>query len=126
VLLLPSDPDRSAQGIRQRIYAATGSEVAVIINDTHGRPFRNGAVGVAIGIAGMSALSDLRGQPDLFGYQLQTSVLGTADEIASAASLLMGQTDEGRPAILVRGAPVRPGEGRASDLQRPEEQDLFR
>ena len=126
VLLLPNDPDRSAQEIRQRIYAATGSEVAVIINDTHGRPFRNGAVGVAIGIAGMSALSDLRGQPDLFGYHLQTSVLGTADEIASAASLLMGQADEGRPAILVRGAPIRSGEGRAGDLQRPEEQDLFR
>jgi coenzyme F420-0:L-glutamate ligase/coenzyme F420-1:gamma-L-glutamate ligase len=83
-------------------------------------------VGVAIGVAGIAALSDLRGQPDLFGYQLQTSVLGTADEIASAASLLMGQADEGRPAILVRGAPIIIGEGTAQDLQRPAEQDMFR
>ena len=126
VLLLPQNPDLSAKKIRERLVAASGMEVAVIINDTHGRPFRNGAVGVAIGVAGMSPLSDLRGQSDLFGYRLQTSVLGTADEIASAASLLMGQADEGRPAVLVRGAPICLGEGGATDLQRPEEQDLFR
>ena len=126
VLLLPSDPDRSAQEIRARLVAATAVDVAVIINDTHGRPFRNGAVGVALGVAGLSPLSDLRGRPDLFGYELQTSILGTADEIASAASLLMGQADEGRPVILVRGAPVVLGEGTARDLQRPAEKDLFR
>lgn len=126
LLLLPSDPDRSAQEMRDRLVAATGADVAVIINDTHGRPFRNGAVGVAIGVAGLCPLSDLRGMPDLFGYALQTSILGTADEIASAASLLMGQADEGRPIILVRGAPVVRGEGTARDLQRPEEMDLFR
>jgi coenzyme F420-0:L-glutamate ligase/coenzyme F420-1:gamma-L-glutamate ligase len=126
VLLLPSDPDRSAQEVRARLVAATAAEVAVIINDTHGRPFRNGAVGVALGVAGLSPLSDLRGRPDLFGYELQTSILGTADEIASAASLLMGQADEGRPVILVRGAPVVLGEGAARDLQRPAEKDLFR
>lgn len=126
VLLLPRDPDRSAQEIRRRLVAATGAEIAVIINDTHGRPFRNGAVGVAIGVAGMLPLSDLRGMPDLFGYQLQTSILGIADEIASAASLLMGQAGEGRPAILVRGAPIVMGKGTSSDLQRAEEQDLFR
>lgn len=126
VLLLPVDPDRSALQIREHLVAATGADVAVIINDTHGRPFRNGAVGVAIGVAGMSPLSDLRGQPDLFGYELQTSVLGTADEIASAASLLMGQADEGRPAILVRGAPIRLGKGSARDLQRCAEKDMFR
>jgi coenzyme F420-0:L-glutamate ligase/coenzyme F420-1:gamma-L-glutamate ligase len=126
VLLLPEDPDRSARHLRDALSAATGRELAVIINDTHGRPFRNGAVGVAIGVAGMAPLSDLRGQPDLFGYRLQTSVLGTADEIASAASLLMGQADEGRPAILVRGAPIYLGEGSARELQRPEEKDLFR
>jgi coenzyme F420-0:L-glutamate ligase/coenzyme F420-1:gamma-L-glutamate ligase len=126
VLLLPADPDQSARGIRARLNAASGADVAVVINDTHGRPFRNGAVGVAIGVAGLAPLSDLRGQPDLFGYQLQTSILGTADEIASAASLLMGQADEGRPAILVRGAPVILGAGSARDLQRPEEKDLFR
>jgi coenzyme F420-0:L-glutamate ligase/coenzyme F420-1:gamma-L-glutamate ligase len=126
VLLLPRDPDGSAREIRDRLAAASGAQIAVIINDTHGRPFRNGAVGVAIGVAGMSPLSDLRGQPDLFGYQLQTSVLGTADEIAAAASLLMGQADEGRPAVLVRGAPISFGKGTARELQRPEEQDLFR
>jgi coenzyme F420-0:L-glutamate ligase/coenzyme F420-1:gamma-L-glutamate ligase len=126
VLLLPMDPDRSAREIRERLSAASGAHIAVIINDTHGRPFRNGAVGVAIGVAGLSPLTDLRGQPDLFGYQLQTSILGTADEIAAAASLLMGQADEGRPAILVRGAPIVQGEGTARDLQRAEEQDLFR
>jgi len=126
VLLLPVDPDRSAQEIRERLVDISGAQIAVIINDTHGRPFRNGAVGVAIGVAGLAPLTDLRGQPDLFGYQLQTSILGTADEIAAAASLLMGQADEGRPAILVRGAPIALGEGRARDLQRAEEQDLFR
>jgi len=126
VLLLPTDPDRSAREIRARLLKATGADIAVIINDTHGRPFRNGAVGVAIGVAGMRALSDLRGQPDLFGYQLQSTVLGTADEIASAASLLMGQADEGWPAVLVRGAPIVRGEGSCKDLQRPAENDLFR
>jgi coenzyme F420-0:L-glutamate ligase/coenzyme F420-1:gamma-L-glutamate ligase len=126
VLLLPMDPDRSAREIRERLVAASGAQISVIINDTHGRPFRNGAVGVAIGVAGLSPLTDLRGQPDLFGYQLQTSILGTADEIAAAASLLMGQADEGRPAILVRGAPIVQGEGTARALQRAEEQDLFR
>lgn len=126
VLLLPTDPDRSAHSIRERLVAATGANVAVIINDTHGRPFREGAVGVAIGVAGMAPLSDLRGRPDLFGYELQASVLGTADEIASAASLLMGQADEGRPAILVRGALVVLGPGAARGLQRPAEKDLFR
>jgi coenzyme F420-0:L-glutamate ligase/coenzyme F420-1:gamma-L-glutamate ligase len=126
VLLLPVDPDRSAREICDRLVAATRANIAVIINDTHGRPFRNGAVGVAIGVAGLSPLSDLRGQPDLFGHQLQSSILGTADEIASAASLLMGQADEGRPAILVRGAPVVLGEGTARDLQRSAEKDLFR
>jgi coenzyme F420-0:L-glutamate ligase/coenzyme F420-1:gamma-L-glutamate ligase len=126
VLLLPADPDRSAREIRECLVGAAGADVAVIINDTHGRPFREGAVGVAIGVAGLAPLSDLRGQPDLFGYRLQTSILGTADEIASAASLLMGQADEGRPAILVRGAPVALGEGAARDLQRPPAKDLFR
>ncbi len=126
VLLLPADPDRSAREIRARLVAASGADVAIIINDTHGRPFREGAVGVAIGVAGLLPLSDLRGRSDLFGYTLQTTVLATADEIASAASLLMGQADEGRPAILVRGAPVVSGVGAARDLQRPAEKDLFR
>jgi coenzyme F420-0:L-glutamate ligase/coenzyme F420-1:gamma-L-glutamate ligase len=100
--------------------------VAVIINDSHGRPFRNGAVGVTVGCAGLLPLADLRGRPDLFGNELRTSILATADEIAAAASLLMGQADEGRPAVLVRGAPIARGDGAASDLQRPPELDMFR
>ena len=126
VLLLPRDPDQSAREIRERLVAASGANIAVVINDTHGRPFRNGAVGVAIGVAGMAPLTDLRGRPDLFGRRLQTSILGTADEVASAASLLMGQADEGRPVVLVRGAPVVLGEGAARELQRPAERDMFR
>ncbi len=126
VLLLPVAPDRSARQLRQRLIATSRADVAVIINDSHGRPFRNGAVGVTVGCAGLLPLSDLRGRPDLFGYELQTSILGIADEIASAASLLMGQANEGRPAVLVRGAPIARGEGLASDLQRPPELDMFR
>lgn len=125
-LLLPQDPDGSAREIRERLVRATNADVAVIINDTHGRPFRNGAVGVALGVAGMLPLSDLRGRRDLFGYELQTSILSTADEIAAAASLLMGQADEGRPVILVRGAPLVLGRGTARDLQRPADLDMFR
>lgn len=126
VTLLPADPDRSAEKIRQRLVAATGKQVAVIINDSHGRPWRVGTVGVAIGVAGMKPVDDLRGQPDLFGYVLQHTEVGTADQIASAASLLQGQADEGRPVVLVRGVPHTPGEGCARDLLRPREQDLFR
>jgi len=125
-LLLPQDPDRSAHEIREQLVRATHTDCAVIINDTHGRPFRNGAVGVALGVAGMLPLSDLRGRRDLFGYELQTSILSIADEIASAASLLMGQADEGRPAILVRGAPFVSGYGTARDLQRRADLDMFR
>jgi len=126
VTLLPEDPDRSAEEIRQRLVAATGKQVAVIINDSHGRPWRVGTVGVAIGVAGMKPVDDLRGRADLFGYVLQVTEVGTADQIASAASLLQGQADEGRPVILVRGVPHTPGEGSARQLLRPREQDLFR
>jgi coenzyme F420-0:L-glutamate ligase/coenzyme F420-1:gamma-L-glutamate ligase len=125
-LLLPEDPDSSAEQIRAGLVRAANTDVAVIINDTHGRPFRNGAVGVALGVAGMLPLSDLRGRQDLFGYELQTSILSIADEIASAASLLMGQADEGRPAVLVRGAPLMLGCGKARDLQRRADLDMFR
>jgi coenzyme F420-0:L-glutamate ligase/coenzyme F420-1:gamma-L-glutamate ligase len=126
VLRLPEDPDQSAQLLRDRVRQATGAEVAVVIADTHGRPFRLGAVGVAVGVAGMAPLADLRGRCDLFGYELRTTVVAVADELASAASLLMGQADEGRPVVLVRGAPHVKGEGRGRDLQRPRELDLFR
>ncbi len=126
VTLLPEDPDRSAQQIRARLMTRTGRDVAVIINDSHGRPWRVGTAGVAIGVAGMNPVDDLRGHPDLFGYTLRITQVGTADQIAAAASLLQGQADEGRPVILVRGVPYTRGEGSARDLLRPRERDLFR
>ncbi len=124
--LLPEDANRSARQLRDQLSAATGARVAVIINDTHGRAWRNGAVGVAIGVAGLKPVTDLRGHPDLFGVTLRSSEVGTADEIASAASLLMGQADEGRPVVLLRGVPFVAAEASAQELVRPKEIDLFR
>lgn len=126
VAQLPLDPDRSAQTIRERIRELTGKTVAIIINDTHGRPFRNGGVGVAIGLAGLVPVTDLRGQPDLFGYTLQHTTVGLADQIASAASLLQGQADEGRPVVILRGVPYEPGEGSHREMLRTRELDMFR
>jgi len=126
VAKLPADPDASARRIRDALRQRTGKSVAVIVNDTHGRAFRNGAIGIAIGVAGLPALEDLRGHADLFGYILQYTQIALADQIASAASLLQGQADEGRPVILLRGVPHSPGEGSGKDLVRPIEQDLFR
>lgn len=126
VALLPSDSDRSARGIMAGIEARTGKRVGVIVNDSHGRAFREGSVGVAIGVAGILPLTDKRGQADLFGYVMRATVVGTADEIAAAASMVMGQTDEGTPVVLVRGLDCLRGEGRSRDLQRPKEKDLFR
>lgn len=126
VLLLPMDPDASARAIRAEIQQKTGVEVAVIISDTHGRPFRMGNVGVAIGVAGMAALVDLRGQPDLFGRELQISQQGYADMAASAAHLLCGEADEGRPVIVLRGLQYQRREGQASELYRLAELDLYR
>lgn len=126
VALLPADPDASARRLRARIKNLTGVEIGVIINDSHGRAFRQGTVGVAIGLAGVPALWDKRGDADLTGYTLHATIIGIADEIAAAASLLMGAADESIPAVVVRGAPVPPGDGRAADLQRPREMDLFR
>lgn len=126
VLLLPRDPDASAQAICEQLRAATGAEVGVIISDSHGRPFRLGNVGVAIGVAGMPALVDLRGQPDLFGRKLKYTIQAYADMVASAASLLSGEANEGRPVVLVRGLQFPSGEGRAADFIRPPEQDLYR
>lgn len=126
VALLPLDPDASARAIRDRVAEITGHRIAVIINDSHGRAFREGTVGVAIGLAGISPLSDRRGDRDLTGYALQHTVIGWADEIAAAASLLMGPAAEGIPAVLVRGLTIDQEEGTARDLQRPRELDLFR
>ena len=126
VALLPIDPDASAEKIRGRLYELTGTQIAVIVNDSHGRAWREGTVGVAIGVAGMSPLTDRRGDADLTGYVLQHTVIGLADEIAAAASLLMGPAAEAVPAVLVRGLDVRPAPGTARDLQRPRGMDLFR
>ena len=125
-LLLPVDPDGSAEALRVRLSARFGVDLAIIISDSFGRAWRRGTVGVAIGAAGLPALIDLRGQPDLFGRTLEVSLIGFADEIAAAASLLQGQAAEARPVVLVRGldwtAPVVP----ASALLRPDAEDLFR
>ncbi len=126
VLLLPVDPDASAEAIRQSIQDKLGIEVGVVITDSHGRPFRLGTVGVAIGVAGLPALWDRRGEKDLYGYELQHTDVGVADEIAAAAGLLMGQAAEGQPAVLLRGLNYPPINGKASDLIRPKELDLYR
>lgn len=125
-LLLPKDPDASARRLREGLYGRLGVQVAVLIIDSHGRAWRLGTVGVAIGVAGMHPLSDLRGHPDRYGRKLRVTQVGTADEIAAAASLLMGQAAEGTPVIVVRGAPYHVGEGGLSELLRPRELDLFR
>ena len=126
VLLLPLDPDASAVSLCAALRATTGAAVGVVITDSHGRPFRLGTVGVAIGVAGLPALWDRRGEADLYGYRLQHTDVGLADEIAAAAGLLMGQAAEGRPAVLIRGLRLPEAEGRATDLVRPPELDLYR
>jgi coenzyme F420-0:L-glutamate ligase/coenzyme F420-1:gamma-L-glutamate ligase len=126
-LLLPEDPDRSARDLRARLSAEFGVPVAVVISDSHGRPFRLGAVGVAIGACGLPALWDLRGRPDLFGNPLRVTTVGFADEIAAAAGLVLGQADEGVPVVIVRGLTYPVCEtARAADLVRPRELDLYR
>jgi coenzyme F420-0:L-glutamate ligase/coenzyme F420-1:gamma-L-glutamate ligase len=126
VLLLPTDPDRSAEALRQDIRSKTGKRVGILIIDSHGRAWRNGTVGAAIGIAGLPGLQDLRGQPDLFGLTLRITQVGVADELAAAASLIMGQAAEGTPVVHVRGFPYPLREGSLKELLRPKEQDLFR
>ena len=126
VLLLPLDPDASAAALREAIAVKLGVQVGVVITDSHGRPFRLGTVGVAIGVAGIPALWDRRGEPDLYGYQLQHTDIGLADEIAAAAGLLMGQAAEGMPVVLLRGLQLPAAEGKATDLVRPKEMDLYR
>ena len=126
VLLLPTEPDRSAEQIRHEIQFKTGKQVGILIIDSHGRAWRNGTVGVAIGIAGLPGLQDLRGEPDLFGFTLRITQVGVADELAAAASLIMGQAAEGTPVVHVRGFPYSLREGSLQELLRPKEQDLFR
>jgi coenzyme F420-0:L-glutamate ligase/coenzyme F420-1:gamma-L-glutamate ligase len=126
VLLLPHDPDGSAAALKDRLDAAFGANVGVIINDSFGRPWRNGVVGIALGAAGLPSLLDMVGSPDLFGRPMRVTEIALADEIAAGASLLMGQAAEGLPVVIVRGLtfdmPPRP----ASALVRPRELDMFR
>ncbi|MFK8253434.1 coenzyme F420-0:L-glutamate ligase [Ancylobacter terrae] len=125
-LLLPLDPDASAARLAEGFSGRAGVRVGVVINDSFGRPWRQGTVGVAIGAAGLAALVDRRGDPDLFGRTLRVTVIAHADEIAAAASLLMGQADEGRPAVVVRGLASAGPEAPARALIRPAGEDLFR
>ena len=125
-LLLPIDPDSSAAILRNRLSQRFGVPVAVIISDSFGRAWRRGTCGVAIGAAGLPSLMDLRGAPDLFGRELQVSITGHADEIAAAASLVMGQGAEGQPVVVVRGLTWRGPDNAASELVRPAAEDMFR
>ncbi len=126
VLLLPENPDASAQALRKALEAASNSRLGVLIIDSHGRAWRLGTVGVAIGLSGLPGLADLRGVPDLFGYHLQITQVGVAVELAAAASLVMGQAAEGTPIVHVRGFPYSLREAGLGELLRPKEQDLFR
>ena len=125
-LLLPCDPDRTAARIRAEIKARCDIDVAIVMSDTHGRAFRVGNVGVAIGAAGLPAVKDLRGSRDLYGRMLEVTQLAYADLVASAAHLLSGEADEGLPAVVIRGLDLSARHGRAADMIRSPEHDLYR
>lgn len=126
VLLLPEDPDASATRMRAQLMQHYGTTLAVIINDSSGRAWRNGITGYAIGCSGMNPLVDLKGVPDLFGRKLMVTQVAVADEIAAAASMMMGQGKEGIPAAIIRGAHAESGGGGADALIRDPGEDLFR
>ncbi len=126
VLLLPENPDQSASKIRAKIESKTNKKIGVMIIDSHGRAWRIGTEGVCIGLSGIPGVIDERGWKDLFDYTLRITVVGVADELAAAASLVMGQASEGTPIIHVRGFPYPLREGSLKELIRPKEQDLFR
>ncbi|MEN6329090.1 MAG: coenzyme F420-0:L-glutamate ligase [Methanobacteriaceae archaeon] len=127
---IPSDPDASASRIRNKIESSTGKKVVVVISDTQGRAFREGAIGVAIGISGMEPLWDRRGETDLYGRELQTTTIAVADELASAASIVMGQAHEGLPVVLIQGVnyfeSLQSDYSEAKSLIRPKKYDVFR
>lgn len=125
-LLLPEDPDGSAERLRAGLLGTGSGPLGVIVNDSFGRPWRVGTVGVALGVAGLPAIQDLRGTPDLFGRPLKVTVTGFADEIAAAASLVMGQGNEAQPVVLIRGLSWSASARPASDLVRPASEDMFR
>jgi coenzyme F420-0:L-glutamate ligase/coenzyme F420-1:gamma-L-glutamate ligase len=127
VVLLPKNPAASAQKIRQEIKKLAGCDVAVIVSDTHGRPFRTGEINVAIGVAGIKPIRDRRGEKDLFGYVLRIKKTAVADELAAAAELVIGQANEGIPVAIIRGYNYQVAENAfATELTRPKEKDLFR
>jgi coenzyme F420-0:L-glutamate ligase/coenzyme F420-1:gamma-L-glutamate ligase len=127
IALLPRNPDESARKIRNEIKRLTSHEVAVLISDTHGRPLRMGEINVTIGVAGIKPTRDRRGEKDLFGYFLRVKQTAVADELASAAELVIGQANEGVPVAIIRGYAYQTTENAsARDLTRPREADLFR
>jgi len=126
VLLLPENPDASADRIRAELQAEFSKKIGVLIIDSHGRAWRIGTVGVAIGFSGIPGIVDFRGKPDMFGYTLRVTQVAAADELAAAASLLMGQAAENIPVVHVRGFPYPLREGSLKELIRPKELDLFR
>jgi coenzyme F420-0:L-glutamate ligase/coenzyme F420-1:gamma-L-glutamate ligase len=126
VLLLPEDPDRTASALRDTFKSCLGRDIGVVINDSFGRAWRNGTVGIAIGVAGPPGLWDMRGLPDRNGRVLRATEVGIADELAAAASLLMGQGSEGLPAVHVRGFPLAFRPGSVKELIRARDIDLFR
>jgi len=127
VVPLPKNPNASAEVIKAEIKQHSNTNVAVIVSDTHGRPFRNGEINIAIGVAGFKPIRDRRGEKDLFGYVLRIKQTAIADELASAAELVIGQTSEGIPAAIVRGYNYKPDENAAATpLTRAKEKDLFR
>ena len=126
VLLLPEHPDKSAHTIRTKLEAIFGVRIGIMIIDSHGRAWRLGVVGASIGFTGIPGLVDMRGKPDLFGGKLRITQIAVADELAGAASLMMGQADEGFPVIHVRGFPYPLRDGMLQELIRPLEQDMFR
>ena len=126
VLLLPENPDAACIALKTQLDAAFGVEVGVVINDSFGRPWRNGVVGVALGAAGIPALQDMVGKPDLHGRPMQVTEIAVADQIAAAASLVMGEADEGIPVVHIRGLSLAPPHSPAAALVRPKAEDMFR
>ena len=126
VLLLPKDPDATAAALRKKLAAHSGRDLGVAVIDSHGRAWRIGTVGMCIGLSGVPAVIDERGWQDLFGYTLRITMVGVADELAAAASLVMGQAAEGTPIVHVRGFPYPLREGSLQELIRPRDLDLFR
>lgn len=125
-LLLPQNPEASARRLRDEIAAARAVEIGVVVIDSFGRAWRNGVTGIAIGVAGVPALIDMRGKLDRNGRELRVTQIAAADELAAAASLLMGQADEGLPVVIARGFPYALQESAIQDVLRPRDQDLFR